>query len=203
MLCLLRIAWHSRAKPLAIFLCAGVDGPRAATAQRAQRNDATGFRGRRTWWTCKAPFPVSSGGFPVGSGVSLGELQNTRRWPVPGVFLPGAVKFPLSAMTTRLLCLATVFLAIVFGRSESRFLPWQHTGALTPSGCVDPTGHLVNEGFSISRTRPCQLETCRNGTWDIARCIEDVDPKCKGQLGTRGPGPYPDCCALAVYCAGH
>ncbi|XP_075547765.1 uncharacterized protein LOC142582214 isoform X4 [Dermacentor variabilis] len=71
------------------------------------------------------------------------------------------------------------------------------------SGCVDPTGHLVNEGFSISRTRPCQLETCRNGTWDIARCIEDVDPKCKGQLGTRGPGPYPDCCALAVYCAGH
>ncbi|XP_072144587.1 uncharacterized protein [Dermacentor andersoni] len=119
------------------------------------------------------------------------------------LFLTGAVKIPLSAMTTRLLCLATVFLAIVFGRSESRFLPLQNDGALTPGGCVDPTGHIVNEGFSISRTRPCQLETCRNGTWDIARCIEDVDPKCKGQLGTRGPGPYPDCCALAVYCAGH
>ncbi|XP_075748616.1 uncharacterized protein LOC119171851 isoform X2 [Rhipicephalus microplus] len=101
--------------------------------------------------------------------------------------------------TARLLCL--VFVAVLLGSSDGRFLLLQNNNRT--SGCVDPTGEIVNEGFSISRTRPCQLETCRNGSWDIARCFEDVDPKCKGQLGTRGPGPYPDCCALAVYCAEH
>ncbi|XP_049272087.1 uncharacterized protein LOC119393167 [Rhipicephalus sanguineus] len=100
--------------------------------------------------------------------------------------------------TTRLLYL--VFVPLVCGSSDGRFLLLQNNGT---RGCVDPTGQLVSEGFSISRTRPCQLETCRNGSWDIARCIEDVDPKCKGQLGTRGPGAYRDCCALAVYCAEH
>ncbi|KAL1419848.1 hypothetical protein MTO96_004754 [Rhipicephalus appendiculatus] len=103
-------------------------------------------------------------------------------------------------MMTAARLLYLVFVALLLGSSDGRFLPLQNNGT---RGCVDPTGETVHEGFSISRTRPCQLETCRNGSWDIARCFEDVDPKCKGQLGTRGPGSYPDCCALAVYCAEH
>ncbi|XP_077565124.1 uncharacterized protein LOC144180720 [Haemaphysalis longicornis] len=67
--------------------------------------------------------------------------------------------------------------------------------------CLDAVGLPAKEGYSVSKKYPCQRETCSNGSWVIQRCIEDVDPKCKGQLGTQGPGTYPECCAYAVACS--
>ncbi|KAK8763216.1 hypothetical protein V5799_034178 [Amblyomma americanum] len=105
-------------------------------------------------------------------------------------------------LRSTLLCMAAAFAACVFESSEGRFLSSSDIET-TGRDCVGAIGQPAKEGYSVSKKHPCQLETCHNGTWKIDRCLEDMDPKCHGQLGTRGPGPYPDCCALAVYCSEH
>ncbi|XP_077564936.1 uncharacterized protein LOC144180469 [Haemaphysalis longicornis] len=103
----------------------------------------------------------------------------------------------------KVMCSSAIIAAVFFESIGGRSLQTPTNEATTghSADCLDAVGLPAKEGYSVSKKYPCQLETCTNGSWVIERCIEDVDPKCKGHYGTQGPGSYPECCAYAVACS--